>query len=261
MKVEDDNFGSISTEYVQSIKRFVRSKRRHVPFRLEERQRLLVHRMEHDKRAILFEWMAEVCLEFSASPTTFLVACDIVERASQVLHLTKENMQITGCAGIFIAFKLEETKFMQASTLTFLAAKTFTREELLKTEAEVLEAIRFDPWKMVSSHLYTSHYRTGSVDWLASMILMLVYPHLPAQDLRVEPLARIALRIAQLSSGKPPSFRRTRTIFTLQRRVCAILAKLDTANPVVKLMLEVYAPDSREPIENLLQFALEDSRQ
>lgn len=255
MKVEDDDFSPISVEYSEFVRKFITSKPAHSQYKLKDRQRPLHHRLEQSVRSILFEWMAEVCLEFKASPTTYLLACDIVERTSLVVKISTANAQIIGSVGMFIAFKLEETYSLPVSDLTYVANSSFTDEKLLEMEKKVLEAIQFDSWKMVSCHVYTTLYSTGSLEWLASMILVLAYPNLQLQGVEVEHLARVALRIAQISSGYAPSSRCTRNIFTLQQHLYAALAKFDISHRVVKLVISAYGPTSRQPIETLLQFA------
>jgi cyclin E len=59
-------------------------------------------------RAILFDWMMEVCTEFTLKRETYHMACNFVDRyLSLSQSIPKNYLQLLGVSAMFIAAKME----------------------------------------------------------------------------------------------------------------------------------------------------------
>ena len=59
-------------------------------------------------RAILIDWMMEVCMEFTLKRETFHISLNLVDRyLSKVPHIQKMELQLVGLASMYIAAKIE----------------------------------------------------------------------------------------------------------------------------------------------------------
>lgn len=62
-------------------------------------------------RAILFDWMMEVCSEFTLKRETFHLATNYIDRyLSKKYFIDKRKLQLIGLASMYIASKIEVIK-------------------------------------------------------------------------------------------------------------------------------------------------------
>jgi hypothetical protein len=60
-------------------------------------------------RAILFDWMMEVCNEYQLKRETFYLSINYVDRyLSKVINIPKQELQLVGVTSLYIASKMEE---------------------------------------------------------------------------------------------------------------------------------------------------------
>ncbi len=87
--------------------------------RLEDRQRMYIalpnyielrqKNLSWFMRAILVDWMAHVCYEFSLKRETYHLAVAFTDKyLEKTTDLPKSDFQLAGAAAMFIASKLEE---------------------------------------------------------------------------------------------------------------------------------------------------------
>jgi len=75
-------------------------------------ERYLAEKQKHmnwNMRAILMDWMMEVCNDYSLKRPTFLMATNYVDRfLSEVPDMPKNKLQLLGLVSLYLAAKLEE---------------------------------------------------------------------------------------------------------------------------------------------------------
>jgi hypothetical protein len=60
-------------------------------------------------RAILFDWMMEVCNEYQLKRETFYLSANYVDRyLSKVINIPKQELQLVGVTSLYMASKMEE---------------------------------------------------------------------------------------------------------------------------------------------------------
>lgn len=78
-------------------------------------------------------------------PETIFVVSMILDKYLSVKAVNKENLQLLGAAAFFVAAKYEETyQIPEIDDLVHFSAKAFTKQELIKMEADILETLEFD---------------------------------------------------------------------------------------------------------------------
>lgn len=96
-------------------------------------------------RGILLEWIAELHYKFKMFPETFYTVTMIIDKYLSKKSVKKENLQLVGTAALFIAAKYEETyQIPELEDLVHFAAKKFTKSDIIKMEADIIETLHFD---------------------------------------------------------------------------------------------------------------------
>ena len=102
-------------------------------------QREITSRM----RTTLVDWLVEVSEEFSLIPETLFLAIAFVDRYLVEEEVPRRSLQLLGITCIFIAAKFEEIYSPQISELCDITDNTYSAEQTLVMERQVLEALRF----------------------------------------------------------------------------------------------------------------------
>ena len=64
-------------------------------------------------RAILVDWIMQVCSEFEFQRVTFHLSINIVDKYLNHTDITKERFHLLGTTALFIAHKIEEVDVLQ----------------------------------------------------------------------------------------------------------------------------------------------------
>lgn len=90
-------------------------------------------------RGILLDWLYDLHLKYKMFPETLYLFTMIIDRYLSVKDVPKTKLQLVGTAAFFIASKYEETyQVPELRDLVHYAANTFTKEEVIKMEAEII---------------------------------------------------------------------------------------------------------------------------
>lgn len=78
-------------------------------------------------------------------PETLYTATMIIDKYLAKKHVKKETLQLVGTAAFFIAAKYEETyQIPDLDDLVYFAAKAFSKSDIIKMEADIIETLDFD---------------------------------------------------------------------------------------------------------------------
>lgn len=103
-------------------------------------------------RAILFDWLMEVCDVYKLRRVTYYLAIDYVDRyLSRVDELPKNQLQLLGITCLFIAAKVEEIYPPKLTELAYVTDGACTDQEMLLKEMAVLKVLNWDVSPMTVS--------------------------------------------------------------------------------------------------------------
>jgi len=95
-------------------------------------------------RMILIDWLIEVHLKFKCRHETLFLAVDVVDRYLMTGNRTSRSMlQLVGVTSMLLAAKYEEIWPPEVKDCVYISANTYTREEILKMERGICQALGF----------------------------------------------------------------------------------------------------------------------
>lgn len=96
-------------------------------------------------RGILLDWLIDLHHKFKMFPQTLHAMVMIIDRYLMKRTATKENLQLVGTAALYIAAKYEETyQVPELDDLVHFAAKAFSKEQIIKMEADIIDCLDFN---------------------------------------------------------------------------------------------------------------------
>jgi len=94
-------------------------------------------------RCILLDWMVDVHIKFKLHPETFFLAVDICDRYLSGNTVTRAKLQLVGVVATLLAAKHEEIWPPEIKDCIYIAANTYSRDEILEAEREVSNFLEF----------------------------------------------------------------------------------------------------------------------
>lgn len=106
---------------------------------MEELQRDITHSM----RGILVDWLVEVSEEYKLVPDTLYLTVYFIDRFLSQNYMERQKLQLLGITCMLIASKYEEICAPRVEEFCSITDNTYTREEVLKMESQVLNYLGF----------------------------------------------------------------------------------------------------------------------
>lgn len=94
-------------------------------------------------RGILIDWLIEVSEEYKLVPDTLYLTVNLIDRYLSARFIQKQKLQLLGVTCMLIASKYEEMCAPRVEEFCFITDNTYTKEEVLKMEREVLNLMHF----------------------------------------------------------------------------------------------------------------------
>ena len=95
-------------------------------------------------RAVLFDWLIEVCEVYRLHRETFYLATDFIDRyLAKTTDVPKTRLQLLGVTCLFIAAKIEEIYPPKLSEFTYVTDGACSDEEILNMELVVLKELNW----------------------------------------------------------------------------------------------------------------------
>ncbi|EXC25827.1 hypothetical protein L484_019461 [Morus notabilis] len=113
--------------------------RRPFPNFMETIQRDITQSM----RGILVDWLVEVSEEYKLVPDTLYLTVYLIDRFLSQNYIERRKLQLIGITCMLISSKYEEICAPRVEEFCFITDNTYTREEVLKMEIEVLKCFNF----------------------------------------------------------------------------------------------------------------------
>lgn len=95
-------------------------------------------------RAILVNWLVEVCLEYSFLTETLYLAVNITDRFLGRVAITRNKLQLVGISALFIAAKYFEMEAQLVDDLVHITDDTYRKDEIIRMESLILSTLSFD---------------------------------------------------------------------------------------------------------------------
>ena len=95
-------------------------------------------------RAILIDWLIDVCLKFKLLPQSLFMTVNLVDRYLTVKQVSRQELQLLGVACLMITGKYEEIYPPVLKDYVAVCDNAYKREDVLRMEADVLATLQFD---------------------------------------------------------------------------------------------------------------------
>ncbi|KAF5817578.1 putative cyclin domain-containing protein [Helianthus annuus] len=132
-------------EYAGDIDEYLRNmemevKRRPLANYIEKVQKDVTVNM----RGVLVDWLVEVAEEYKLLPDTLYLTVSYIDRFLSLNVLNRQRLQLLGVSSMLIASKYEEISPPHTEDFCYITDNTYTKQEVVKMEAEVLKTLKFE---------------------------------------------------------------------------------------------------------------------
>ncbi|GAB4852284.1 cyclin [Ancistrocladus abbreviatus] len=132
-------------DYVSDIYDYLRNmememKRRPLPDYIEKIQKDISANM----RGVLVDWLVEVAEEYKLLSETLYLTISFIDRFLSINPLQRRRLQLLGVSSMLIASKYEEITPPHVHEFCYITDNTYTKEEVVKMEADILKCINFE---------------------------------------------------------------------------------------------------------------------
>ncbi|KZV32909.1 hypothetical protein F511_01420 [Dorcoceras hygrometricum] len=140
-KIYDDRNQLEVAEYVDDIYQYY--------WVVEAQNPLMKNYMEIQKeitpqmRGILINWLIEVHMKFDLMEETLFLTVLLLDRYLSLEIIKKNEMQLVGLTALLLASKYEDFWHPRVTDLISISAETYTRDQVLKMEKEMLRKLKF----------------------------------------------------------------------------------------------------------------------
>jgi len=94
-------------------------------------------------RTVLFTWLCEVHMKFKLREVVLWATFQICDRFLSKARVLRKNLQLVGCASLWIACKYHEIYAPMGQDLVHISDKAFTKSCLLSMECKICEALDY----------------------------------------------------------------------------------------------------------------------
>src|SRR5574343_515008 len=105
----------------------------------------LQQRYTPQTRAILIDWVCEVCSDYALGRETYYLAVRFVNRYLFAYNIEKNDLQLVAAASISLAAKAEETHAPSIAQLTKSGCGSFSLNDIRQMEQQILSGL---DWKV-----------------------------------------------------------------------------------------------------------------
>ncbi|KAJ9555682.1 hypothetical protein OSB04_010296 [Centaurea solstitialis] len=96
-----------------------------------------------EMRGILIDWLVEVSEEYRLASETLYLTVTLIDRYLSKMYIEKQRLQLLGITCMLIASKYEEISAPRVEDFCFITDGTYTRQEVLDMERQVLDLLSF----------------------------------------------------------------------------------------------------------------------
>ncbi|XP_022638249.1 putative cyclin-A3-1 isoform X2 [Vigna radiata var. radiata] len=100
--------------------------------------------VDGNMRGVLVDWLIEVAEEYGLVSDTLYFCVAYIDRFLSLKVLSRQRLQLLGVAAMLVASKYEEVKPPEVEDLCYITDNTYSKEEVLNMEADILTALKFE---------------------------------------------------------------------------------------------------------------------
>nr|XP_039260936.1 G1/S-specific cyclin-E1-like [Styela clava] len=131
-------------------------------------------------RAILMDWMIEVCEVYTLHRETFYLAVDYIDRfLSRTENIRKTQLQLVGITALFIAAKLEEIYPPKLADFAYVTDGACTEDEILKLELLMLNKLKWALSPVTVNSWLNVYLQTAHLSFIANASNTFILPQYP----------------------------------------------------------------------------------
>ena len=120
-------------------------------------------------RAVLFDWLIEVCEVYRLHRETFYLATDFIDRyLARTEDVPKTRLQLLGVTCLFVASKIEEIYPPKLSEFTYVTDGACSDEEILQMELVLLKELNWGLSPMTPNAWVKLFMQTANTDQRAA---------------------------------------------------------------------------------------------
>ncbi|CAN8267788.1 unnamed protein product [Cochlearia groenlandica] len=98
----------------------------------------------NNMRGVLIDWLVEVAEEYKLLSDTLYLTVSYVDRFLSVKAVNRQKLQLLGVSAMLIASKYEEISPPNVEDFCYITDNTYTRQEIVNMEADILLALKFE---------------------------------------------------------------------------------------------------------------------
>ncbi|CAD5317739.1 unnamed protein product [Arabidopsis thaliana] len=136
-------------------------KRRPFPDFMEKTQRDVTKTM----RGILVDWLVEVSEEYTLVPDTLYLTVYLIDWFLHGNYVERQRLQLLGITCMLIASKYEEIHAPRIEEFCFITDNTYTRDQVLEMESQVLKHFSFQIYTPTSKTFLRRFLRAAQVSF------------------------------------------------------------------------------------------------
>jgi cyclin A len=136
-------------------------KRRPFPDFMEKTQRDVTETM----RGILVDWLVEVSEEYTLVPDTLYLTVYLIDWFLHGNYVERQRLQLLGITCMLIASKYEEIHAPRIEEFCFITDNTYTRDQVLEMESQVLKHFSFQIYTPTSKTFLRRFLRAAQVSF------------------------------------------------------------------------------------------------
>ena len=95
-------------------------------------------------RGILIDWIVEVHYKWMQQAEALYLTVNLVDRFLEREVAKIKELQLIGITAMYISSKFEDVKPLRLSELVYITDNTYTEQEVLITEKQMLTTLEFD---------------------------------------------------------------------------------------------------------------------
>ncbi|EOA13582.1 hypothetical protein CARUB_v10026648mg [Capsella rubella] len=123
-------------------------------------------------RGVLVDWLVEVAEEYKLLSDTLYLAVSYIDRFLSLKNVNRKRLQLLGVTSMLIAAKYEEITPPNVEDFCFITDHTYTKQEIVKMEADILLALEFELGNPTSNTFLRRFTRVSQEDFEMSPLQM-----------------------------------------------------------------------------------------
>ncbi|CAH8353609.1 unnamed protein product [Eruca vesicaria subsp. sativa] len=123
-------------------------------------------------RGVLVDWLVEVAEEYKLLSDTLYLAVSYIDRFLSLKTVNRQKLQLLGVSAMLIASKYEEITPPNVEDFCYITDNTYTKQEIVKMEADILLALQFELGNPTSITFLRRFTRVAQEDFQMSHLQM-----------------------------------------------------------------------------------------